>query len=131
MSIATSTKSSYFIINILLWFPYSSEASRSSYSNTPNAFIYSLKDKEGLAPFKSITTAPSVAIFSRIDQGPSFGQGHDIHISNNANSNQNSHTHWYGSYYPLPSGIVKSDSNLAGTYKFTPDDYEVFYVNGS
>jgi len=108
------------------------EASCACYSSTSNSFIYSLKDKEGLAPFKSRIVDPPHAIYSRIDRGPSFGLGHDLHISNNANSELTSYTHWKNSrYYSLPSGIVESDSNLAGTYKFTPDDYEVFYVNAS
>ena len=117
---------------IIVLFPCPLEASCNCYSNSPNSFIYSFKDKEGLAPFKSIVNDPPHAIYSNTDKGPAFGLGHDFYISNNANSNQNSHTHWKNSrYYSLPNGIVESDSNLAGTYSFTPDDYEVFYVNGS
>ena len=120
----------YSYINIVL-FPCPLEASCNCYSNTPNSFIYSLKDKEGLAPFKSIVIDPPHAIYSSTDRGPAFGKGHDFYISNNANSIQKSYTHWYGNYYPLPNGVVDAQTILAGTYKFTPDDYEVFYVNGS
>ena len=60
--------------------------------------------------------------------GPVFGM-HDILISNNSASNQDSYTHC-GDIYPLPPGYSLSGSDCkfyAGSYKFTPTDIEVFY----
>ena len=48
-------------------------------------------------------------------------------MSDNANSNTNSYTN-FGLSYSLPSGIKDRKTILAGTYKFTPDEVEVFYL---
>ena len=70
---------------------------------------------------------PDYAIYRLSSYGPTFGGGHDIAISDNANSNTNSYTH-FGFYYSLPSGIKDRKTILAGTYYFTPDEVEVFYL---
>ncbi|XP_078383112.1 uncharacterized protein LOC144665696 [Oculina patagonica] len=100
--------------------------SSGGYSYTTNAFIFSLRNKEGLAPFKSMVTRPSNAIYRNSGYGPIFG-GHDIYIAHNANSNTNSYTH-FGHSYSVPSGVQNSNTILAGTRTFTPDDWEVFYL---
>ena len=99
-----------------------------SYSSTSNAFIFSLRNKEGLGPFKSMVTRPSNAIFRYSSYGPTFGGGHDIIIYNNANSNTYSYTD-FGQYndYSVPSGVQSKYTILAGTNTFTPDEVEVFY----
>ena len=74
-----------------------------------------------------MVTSPSYAIYRWPSYGPTFGGGHDIHIANNANSNTNSHTD-FGYYYSAPSGVQDGYTILAGTYKFTPDEVEVFYL---
>ena len=63
--------------------------SSSGYASTSNAFIFSLRHKEGLGPFKSMVTNPSQAINRSSIYGPTFGGGHGIFIANNANSNTN------------------------------------------
>ena len=67
------------------------------------------------------------AIYRSSSYGPTFGGGFDIAIRDNANSNTNSYTH-FGNSYSLPSGIKDQKTILAGTYKFTPDEVEVFYL---
>ena len=74
-----------------------------------------------------MVTNPSRAIYRRSSYGPTFGGGHDIHIANNANSNSNSYSD-FGYYYSAPSGVQERKTILAGTYKFTPDEVEVFYL---
>ena len=74
-----------------------------------------------------MVTNPSRAIYRRSSYGPTFGGGHDIHIANNANSNTDSYT-YFGHSYSVPSGVQDRLTILAGTYKFTPDDVEVFYL---
>ena len=74
-----------------------------------------------------MVTRPSNAIRQYSSYGPTFGGGLDIHIAYNANSNTNSYT-YFGHSYSVPSGVQDRLTILAGTYKFTPDDVEVFYL---
>ena len=70
---------------------------------------------------------PSYAIYKHSSYGPVFGGGRDIIIHNNANSNTNSYT-YFGYSYSVPSGVQDKKTILAGTYNFTPDEVEVFYL---
>ena len=72
---------------------------------------------------------PSNAIDRCSGCGPTFGNGDDIHISNNANSNTGSYTD-FGQHnaYSVPSGVQDQYTILAGTRNFTPDEVEVFYL---
>lgn len=97
------------------------------YGATSNAFIISLKNKEGRGPFKSVVWRPGVAIYKLNDFGPTFGQGHDIKIANNANTNTQSHSD-FGNSYTVPSGVSNRRSILAGTESYSPDEVEVFYL---
>ena len=99
------------------------------YSTTSNAFIFSLRNKEELKPFKSMVLKPSRAIFGRLGYGPTFGYAHDIHIADNANSNSLSYAD-FGQHgdYALPGGVEDLFTILAGTNTFSPDDWEVFYL---
>ena len=72
-----------------------------------------------------MVTNPVHAIYRYSGYGPTFGGGHDIYIANNANSN--SYTNFGDSFY-VPSGVQDKKTILAGTYKFTPDEVEVFYL---
>ena len=101
---------------------------RGGWSYSSNSFIFSLINKEGLAPFKSMVNSPQHAIYRESGYGPTFGGGHEIHISNNANSNTKSYTHLGGGSYPVPSGVQNRQTILAGSYNFTPDEVEVFYL---
>ena len=74
-----------------------------------------------------MVTRPSNAIRQHSSSGPTFGGGFDIKIVNNANSNTHSYTN-FGYSYSAPSGVQEERTILAGTYKFTPDDVEVFYL---
>ena len=104
--------------------------SSGSYGYTSNAFIFSLRNKEGLAPFKSMVTETSKAIYRRLVYGPTFGSGYDIKIADNANSQVGSYT-FFGRSYPAPSEVKDSPTILAGTTYFTPGDWEVFYLDPS
>ncbi|XP_078383750.1 uncharacterized protein LOC144666229 [Oculina patagonica] len=101
--------------------------SSGGYTSTSNAFIFSLRNKEGLGPFKSMVTKPQYAIVRNSGFGPTFGGGYDIRIANNANSNTNSYTN-FGHSYSVPSGVQDKKTILAGTEYFTPDEVEVFYL---
>ena len=116
-----------FYASILLFLSLSSDARNNGYGFTSNSFIFSLRNKEGLGPFKSMVTIPSHAIRQRSNYGPTFGSGHDIYIANNANSNTYSYTN-FGYSYPVPSGVQDKRTILAGSYQIPPDEVEVFYL---
>ena len=96
-------------------------------SATSKSFIFSLRDKEGLAPFKSMVTDPSRAIYDWSGYGPTFGWGYDIKIADNANQNTNSYSQ-FGTSYALPNGVTDRSTILAGAHYFSPDEVEVFYL---
>ena len=116
----------FFVINISGFFSCYSESSGTP-GSTSNSFIFSLRNKESLPPFKSMVTNPSRAIYRYSDYGPTFGGGHDIHIADNASSNSKSYTNFKYSY-SVPSGVQSRTTILAGTFHFTPDDWEVFFL---
>jgi hypothetical protein len=99
------------------------------YKQAPGSFIFSLRNKENLSPFKAPLKDQNTpkAIYTHNSYGPTFG-GYDIYISNAAASNTYSYTK-FNNYYPVPSGQVSDTSNiLAGTYHFQPSEIEVFYM---
>jgi len=119
-----------YVVIVFTFLPFSSgPSSIVNYGSTSNAFIFSLRDKEGLAPFKSMVKKPTYAIYRNSGQGPTFGHGNDIYIANNANSNTNSYTD-FGQFndYSVPSGVQDQFTILAGTRYFSPDEVEVFYL---
>ncbi len=75
----------------------------------------------------SKVTRPSSAIYMKSIFGPTFGAGHDIYIADKANSSINSYTKFGVSYKP-PRGTKDQNTILAGTFNFTPDEVEVFYL---
>jgi len=74
-----------------------------------------------------MVTRLSYAIYRSSSFGPVFGNGYDIKIVSNANTNTNSYAN-FGNAYSVPSGVQGKNTILAGTYKFTPDEVEVFYL---
>ena len=97
------------------------------YRKTNKAFIFSLENKEGLAPFKSMVKHDSQAIYMEISNGLTFGGGHDIYIGDTAAHNAHSYTE-FGHSFLAPSEVEEKDTVLAGTHYFTPDEVEVFYL---
>ena len=58
--------------------------------------------------------------------GPTFVNGWDIYISDNANIN--SYSFALLSAYETPKELQDPTTILAGTTNFSPDDWEVFYL---
>ena len=100
--------------------------SSGGYGFTRKAFIFSISNKEELDPFVSEVRSPDWAIYRGSGYGPLFGSG--IYIANNANSNSNSHA-YLGWYYPAPAAVQDQYTILAGTFWFSPDEVEVFYLD--
>ena len=58
---------------------------RNGYAADPNAFVFSVDSKEKYS-VKNVNNA----IFDHVSYGPTFGNGHDLHIASNGNTNINS-----------------------------------------
>ena len=120
------------------WFPvFLTGSSPGQYQYDPKAFLYSLVNKPGWAPVKLPQTGQyssrrTYSIYSYSSYGPIFGGGHDIYVSNQASSNDDSQANLGHTYSP-PSGHSYSSTFaqtfLAGgsNYNFTPDEVETFY----
>ena len=100
--------------------------SSGGYGFTRKAFIFSISNKEELDPFVSEVRSPDAAIYRWSGFGPVFGG--DIFIVNNANSSSSSRAR-LGRYYPAPAAVQDPNTILAGTYHFSPDEMEVFYLD--
>ncbi|CAH3166172.1 unnamed protein product, partial [Porites lobata] len=107
---------------------------RYRYRYDSKAFLFSLVNKPGWAPVKLPQTGKYASSFRSIGSenyyGPMFGAGNDIFISSYASSNSLSYSDLGHTYSP-PSGYSYRSrfarTFLAGTYRFTPDEVEVFY----
>ena len=113
-----------------LLFTFGFSESSGNWSATSEAFIFSLNNNEGLAPFvsqveKGIT---DWAIYRNSQFGPYFGI--DVIITDNADSNSFSEA-GLGYFYSAPPAVQDSDTVLAGTWFFSPDEVEVFYLDPS
>ena len=104
------------------------------YRYDSQAFLFSLVNKPGWAPVKLPQTGKycynRYSIYDCSSYGPTFGGGHDIYIVNYASSSSSSYTNLGWQYSP-PSGYsygsTFTQTFLAGTYQFTPDEVETFY----
>ena len=99
-----------------------------------NAFMFSLKNKDNLPPFRSSVLDWERAGKCNEGLGPLFGrggytEGHDLFISRHP-STENCYSD-FGREYKLPDGYVKGTEKarrlLAGKFYFTPSEIEVFY----
>ena len=97
-----------------------------------NAFLFSLKNKDNLMPFKAAVHRNSqYALLHHPACGPTFGGGNDLRIWKNANLNTHSYTNFGSTYQPPPGytpGAPNTPALLAGTHHFTPSEVEVFYL---
>ncbi|XP_015756507.1 PREDICTED: hemicentin-2-like isoform X2 [Acropora digitifera] len=110
-----------------------SSPSSCGYASSSKSFLYSLYNINGFSPVKLQIKSrwQNRAIYRCSGYGPTFGNGQDIYISNNAASNRNSYT-YCGYTYHLPPGYSSSYSSCTfyaggGSHYFTPTDIEVFY----
>ena len=104
---------------------------------TSEAFIFSLNNSEGLAPFVSKVKPgkAGMAIERSSYYGPNFGQDLIIHVE--ASRKRNSEAS-LGRYYSVPASvrnkftILAGPGRLAGSQRyFSPDEVEVFYLDPS
>ena len=97
------------------------------YGETPNAFIFSLNNSEGLAPFMSKVKPEhkAWAIYRDSDYGPYFGN--DLII----NAKISESTASLGSFYSVPASVKDGPAILKGRGQYSPDKVEVFYLDVS
>ena len=116
------------IIFILRTFGFSE--SSGGYIATSEAFIFSLNNNEGLAPFVSKVKKEysRYAIFRTSYYGPRFG--FDVYINDDADSNSEARAR-LGYRYSVPPAVKDQYTVLAGTWRFSPDEVEVFYLDPS
>ena len=121
-----------FIIIIILFIlrPFGFSESSGGYGATSEAFIFSLNNNEGLAPFVSKVNKEDTgrAIYRHSYYGPSFGS--DVFIRDNVDSNRKSIAR-LGYRFSVPPAVKNEYTVLAGTEYFSPDEVEVFYLDPS
>ena len=97
-------------------------------AETPNAFIFSLNNFEGLAPFVSKVRKENTAqaIYRGSDTGPVFGQDLSIDLTYELVET------FLDKDYSVPD-LVKGKLAILGWHKgaFSPDEVEVFYLDPS
>ncbi len=102
--------------------------SNNQYDRDPNAFLFSLINKEN-RPFKVICSdGGKDAIFCGSSYGPTFGKNQsDIYIANNSNTNSGQSN--LGNTYKHPDypvGTEKAKNILAGSYQFKTTEIETY-----
>ena len=101
-------------------------ADQGNHVKCAQAFLFSIVNPHGLGPTKLRLVAGQEqnAIYCKSSYGPTFGKGHDLHISENANKNNKSYSFLGNSYQCPLKG--KRGTLFTNTDDFTVEDYEVF-----
>ena len=108
--------------------------SESSGKNDPSAFLFSLVNALSSPQVMSIKAGEKQAIYCQAVCGPTFGTGHDLHISNQSNAcyySPESYSNLGNSYhFPLfRDRKIKAESFLAGSRNFHTTEIEVYKLN--
>ena len=98
---------------------------RGVYKTSKTSFLFSLKNKHNLPPFKANIKTPEKATIANNVFGPLFGDdGRDLYIpSISKNTINNPHSE-YGNSYELPNG---GKYFPAGSFNFVSSEIEVFF----
>ena len=99
------------------------------FGKTSHAFIFSLNNSEGLAPFVSKVKAEMTTYAIKGDSycGPKFGDDLHIYLDDKTFSKAN-----LGVVYSVPASVKDKGTILKGPGKtFSPDEVEVFYLDPS
>ena len=104
--------------------------STSQWKSDPNAYLFSLTNKENMPCKMNIKPNHSrFAIFCNSYYGPMFGDSNgDLCIASDANTNANSHAELCRSFnHPkYIHGTDEAQSFLAGSFRFKVDEIEVY-----
>ncbi|XP_068705887.1 latent-transforming growth factor beta-binding protein 1-like [Montipora foliosa] len=118
----TIVKKSDFVFGGFTDIPWESPQNRYQFGATEKAFIFSLRNAEGLPPFKSNVKDPSKAIRNKKNFGPTFGEN-DILIDRRSGKSSSN----FGDNYNVPTGVEEGSTLLAGASEFEVDEVEVFF----
>ena len=117
------TSYSKICIDIIFVF-FFSETGQDSYVHCSQSFLFSMVNPFGVVPSKMpLVKNQQHSIYCDSSYGPTFGGGHDLHISNNANISGASYS-YLGHTYQLPAGQQSPFFTRAQNFDVT--DYEVF-----
>eukprot|EP00586_Coscinodiscus_wailesii_P010113 CAMPEP_0172490414 /NCGR_PEP_ID=MMETSP1066-20121228/20820_1 /TAXON_ID=671091 /ORGANISM="Coscinodiscus wailesii, Strain CCMP2513" /LENGTH=605 /DNA_ID=CAMNT_0013258867 /DNA_START=47 /DNA_END=1864 /DNA_ORIENTATION=+ len=102
-------------------------SSSGDFAESSKSFIFALTWANGDAPIKMVQIEPNVseAICQVASYGPTFGEGHDIYVADNPNSNSNSFVS-IGATYICPEG--QSSDFITGSENFKVQEMEVFAI---
>ena len=104
--------------------------SRGRFGKTPNAFIFSLNNFKGLAPFVSKVKGDKTgkAIYDLSNYGPTFGQDLVIYLDVGIAKHSKA---VLGRYYSVPASVKNNPATLMLTREktFSPNEVEVFYLD--
>ena len=105
--------------------------SSSGWRTDPDAFLFSLVNFRCVPRLMPVKVGDRYSIYCNASNGPVFGSGNSIHISNNSNSTMESYSDLGQSYeFTLYSyGTVAAQSFLAGIRNFQTTEIEVFQLN--
>ena len=121
-----------FEIPILCFIFVLLESSGPSHGATSEAFIFSLNNSEGLAPFVSKVKPEKAdkAIEWSSYYGPNFGQDLVLHVEEGRKHFSEASL---GHLYSVPASVKdKGSTILTGKHvNFSPDEVEVFYLDPS
>lgn len=99
-----------------------------TYNNDKRTFLFSLVNKMGKPTKIDNHTQYQNSAYNGSGYGPTFGGGHDIYISNQSNTNNQSYTNC--SYSFKICGLVYGGTNtnqfFAGSYNFKTKEIEVY-----
>ena len=101
--------------------------SGNSYTHSAQAFLFSLHSPSGVGPVKlPLVQNHQHAIYCGPLHGPTFGNGHDLHVANCANGSTSSPTN-LGHTYQLPPG-QSAQTFFTGSLHFQAAEVEVYQV---
>jgi hypothetical protein len=103
-------------------------ASSNNYKTDSNAYLFSLRVNGVSTSIKYTVVHTQNAIGCFSNWGPTFGNFHDLHISDASNLNNKSHTICH--CYQCPNGTSQGNhhSKFAGSANFTVSEIEVFQI---
>lgn len=102
-------------------------SSKCSWVHSIDSFLFSLENSEETSLIMKCNE-PQYSIYSNINYGPTFGNGHSLYISNDSNLNKQSYSN-LGTSYKHPNylyGSNESKSFLADSYYFQTEEIEVY-----
>ena len=120
-----------FLIIILFLLGIGLSLSSGDFGATSEAFIFSLNNNEGLAPFltKVKKEHSREAIYRNSTDGPIFGN--DVIVAKRFAIILIQSTARLGFFYSVPSAVQDPLTVMAGTESFSPDEVEVLYLDPS